>query len=116
MPDIKKNIKYQKEQQQVLEKILNILNFNKDYVFYLYDLDNNEQIQNDILLLTDDIKKFYPSSCCRGINSKDCKRPYLCIIRFILKYHEKELFYSDSTYIIDENKKIRTKKYKILNN
>ena len=63
---------------------------------------------------TDDIKKFYPSSCCRGINSKDCKRPYLCIIRFILKYHEKELFYSDSTYIIDENNKIRTKKYKII--
>jgi len=46
MPDIKKNIKYQKEQQQVLEKILHILNFNKDYVFYLYELDNNEQIQN----------------------------------------------------------------------
>jgi len=33
MPDKKKLLKYKKEQQELLEKLLNILNYNNDYTF-----------------------------------------------------------------------------------
>ena len=114
MVDIKKNIKYNKQQKELLEKLLKILNYNNNFTFYLYDLDNSKQLQNDILNLTNDIKKYYPCSGCPGVNNKMCKRPYLSIIRFLLKHHNKELFFTDYTL---ENKmkiKVRTKKYKIL--
>jgi len=43
MPDKKKLLKYKKEQQELLEKLLNILNYNNDFTFYLYDLDNKNE-------------------------------------------------------------------------
>lgn len=113
MVDIKRNIKYKKEQIIVLNKLLEILNYNNDYIFYLYDLDNNINLQNTILDLTNEIKEYYPSSKCNGINGKKCKRPYLSIIKFLLKIHNKELYRMDHIIKIN-NKNIRTIKYKII--
>ncbi len=114
MPDKKKLLKYKKEQQEILDKLLNILNYNNDHTFYLYDLDNKAELRENILGLSDDIIKYYPSSSCMGVNGKKCKRPYLSIIRYILKFHNKELYFMDFTLEIDNKKTIRTKKYKII--
>ena len=114
MVDIKKEHKYKKEQEELLNKLLLILNYNNDYTFYLYDLDNKIELQESIISLSDDIKKYYPASSCIGINGQNCKRPYLSIIRYIMKYNNKELYFMDYTLETGYKKTIRTKKYKIL--
>jgi hypothetical protein len=114
MVDKKKKHKYKQEQQEILDRLLNILNYNNDYTFYLYDLDNKTELQENIINLSDDIKKYYPSSSCMGVNGKNCKRPYLSIIRYILKYHNKELYFMDFTLEIENGETTRTKKYKII--
>jgi hypothetical protein len=113
MPNKPKLNKFKEEQQTILEKIMSILNYNNNYTFYLHDLDNNLVLQQNIMELSNDIKSFYPSSSCIGINGKDCKRPYLSVIKYLLKFHNKELYFTDSTFQID-GKNIRTKKYKII--
>lgn len=114
MPDKKKLLKYKKEQQELLGKLLNILNYNNDYTFYLYDLDTKTDLQESIIGLSNDIKKYYPASSCIGVNNQKCKRPYLSIIRYILKFHNKELYVMDFTLHIENGKTTRTKKYKII--
>ena len=114
MPDKKKLLKYNKEQQEILDKLKNILNYNNDYTFYLYDLDNKTDLQESIIGLSNDIKKYYPASSCMGVNGKKCKRPYLSIIRYILKFHNKELYFMDYTLEFEDKKTTRTKKYKII--
>jgi hypothetical protein len=114
MVDIKKEHKYKKEQEELLNKLLLILNYNNDYTFYLYDLDNKIELQESIISLSDDIKKYYPASSCIGINGQNCKRPYLSIIRYIMKYNNKELYFMDYRLEIEDKKNIRTKKYKII--
>ena len=115
MPNKKKQLKYEKEQQEILDKLLEILNYNNDYTFYLYDLDNKIELQESIIGLSNDIRKYYSSSTCSGVNGqKHCKRPYLSIIRYIIKFHNKELYFMDYTLEIENGKNIRTKKYKII--
>ena len=112
MPDIKKNIKFKEEQQEIINKLFQILG---DKRFILYELDNNEKKQKEIIELGEDIKKYYSCSTCRGINIPDCKRPYLSIIRFLLKKNGYEFYSKD--YSInqgDDKKYIRTKKYNIV--
>ena len=113
MVDIKKQLKYKKEQENTLNKLLEILNYNNDYTFYLYDLDNKIELQESIITLSDDIKKYYPASSCIGVNGQKCIRPYLSIIRFLLKFHNKEFYTMDYRLDIEDKKNIRTKKYKI---
>ena len=114
MVDIKKKLKYKKEQENLLNKLLEILNYNNDYTFYLYDLDNKIELQESIIGLSNDIKKYYLASSCIGVNGQNCKRPYSSIIRFLLKYHNKELYVMDYTLNSENKQTIRTKKYKII--
>ena len=115
MPDIKKNIKYLEQQERVLNTLLQLLNINGNYTFLLTDLDENPDLQRKILDLGPEIRRFYPSSGCSGINGRtQCKRPYLSIIRYLLKYHGKELYSNDHAIPIDNRQYKKTKKYRIV--
>lgn len=115
MPDKKKELKFVSEQHDILEKLLDILEIKKSNTFLLYDLDNDTEKQTKILSLSDDIKKYYPSCLCTGVNGKKCLRPFLSIIRYIIKYHKMKLFSMNYTFSI-KDKCIRTKKYTIILN
>ena len=114
MVDTKKLIKYEKEQKEIFNKLLELLNYNNNYTFLLYDLDNNTELQNNIINLSNDIKKHYASSVCTGINAKECKRPYLSIIKYLLKFHNKEVYIMDHKVDTETKKGIHTRKYKIV--
>jgi len=114
MPGLQKTAKYSAEQSDVLAKLLDILNYNQDLTFLLSDLDENQELQEKILALGEDIRKYYPASSCIGVNGRDCKRQYLSIIRFILKHHGKELYSNDHTLKLSEKQYRKTKKYKII--
>jgi len=121
MPDIKKDIKYSEEQSRLLDRVLNILHELSNEVqdrtnitFLLCDLDENIQIQNSILDLGPEIRRIYSSSGCAGItHAATCKRPYLSIIRFILKHHGKELYSCDHHLSLGIHQYKRTKRYRI---
>ena len=108
MPSIKKIIKYEKQQAEILDKIINILELDDENSTTLYELDTNKNKQNAIENLTNDIKKYFSVSFVKGIQNPNLlKRSWLSIIKQLLK---KEYNIISSDYRISEQK-IRTKRY-----
>jgi hypothetical protein len=106
-----KSILYKKEQDELVDKIINILELDNDNSIILYNLDNDHNKQNKILELIPEIRKYYSFSTIIGASEPDkAKRPYLSIIKQITK--SKYKINSYDYRIKQENKEdIRTKKY-----
>ena len=81
----------------------------------MYDLDNKIELQESIIRLSNDIKKYYPASSCIGINGQNCKRPYLSIILFLPKFYDKEFYTMDYRLDIDGKKIYVQKNIKLIN-
>lgn len=77
--------KFDNERQEVLNKMFNILGINENNNhFELKKLNNNIEMQNKILELENDIKKYFNYSqweCFKG----DVKKRHMSFIRYILK-------------------------------
>ena len=112
MPNIKKIVKYKKKQDEMIDKIINILELDHDNSITLYELDTNKEKQKLIFDLIPDICKYFTTKNIVGAKIPEkCKRPYLSIIKHLakLKYN---MYHSDWRIRIDnEKEKIRTKKY-----
>lgn len=70
----KKIDKFTIERQKVLEEIFEILDINKNGIIYLNELDTNLQIQNDIIGISNKVKKYFICgrwSCFININVKN---------------------------------------------
>ena len=77
----------------------------------LYNLDNDHKKQEKILELIPEIRKYYSFSTIIGASySTKAKRPYLSIIRHLIKSKYKFNSY-DYRIKQDGKKDIRTKKY-----
>jgi len=101
---------YVKEQDEIIQQIINILKLDNEYSTTLYELDNNIEKQQNILNLIPNIRKYFNYKNVIGlINPELCKRPYHSIIKFIIK-KKYNLYNSDATITINNNK-IRTTKY-----
>lgn len=117
MPE-KKEIRFVSERNETLKTLVDILKLNMTKnTIILYYLDKNEEAQKQILSLKSQISQFYSGSSCRALNKKESKRPYMSIIRFLLKEHGYKLIpYDFSIKSEDENQPpIRTKRYQIMN-
>jgi hypothetical protein len=106
-----KSLLYKQEQEEIINKIINILELDDDNSIILYNLDNDHNKQNKILELIPEIRKYYSFSTIIGASEPDkAKRPYLSIIKQITK--SKYKINSYDYRIKQENKEdIRTKKY-----
>lgn len=105
-----KSILYKKEQDEILDKLINILGLDDNNSTILYELDNDENKQKQILDLLPDIRKYYSLSNTKGIAYPETlKRPWLSIIRVIIKPKYKLI--SKDHQITKDNRKIRTKTY-----
>ena len=105
-----KSILYKKEQDEILNKVINILDLDDDNSIVLYKLDNDKNKQKQILDLLPDIRKYYSLSNTKGIAYPETlKRPWLSIIRVIIKHKYKLI--SKDHQITKDNTKIRTKTY-----
>jgi hypothetical protein len=106
-----KRILYKKEQAELVDKIVNILELDNDNSIILYNLDNDKAKQQKILDLIPDIRKYYSFTTIIGASEPaKAKRPYLSIIRQLTK--SKYKLNSYDYRIKQENKEdIRTKKY-----
>lgn len=106
-----KSILYKKEQDDLVDKIINILELDNENSIILYNLDNDKNKQDKILKLIPEIRKFYSFSTIIGASEPTkAKRPYLSIIRQLTKRKYKMNSYD---YNIKKEDKgyIRTKKY-----
>ena len=83
---IKLNEKYQKEREEICNKLINILDLDINNSFLLYTLEENIEKQNLILDMKIEIKKYFACSTISSFKPNfECKRPYLNIVRSILR-------------------------------
>jgi hypothetical protein len=113
---IKLSEKYQTEREDICNKILNILELNNG-TFLLHDLDNDIEKQNKLLDMKEEIQKYFACSTISSFKPNfDCKRPYLNIIRSILR---KQQYIFERSEIEKSNNQgcfFRSTKYRIFRN
>ena len=102
---------YKKEQLELCDKIIKILDLSDNKII-LYELDNDKTKQNEIMKLIPDLRKYFSFKNITGVREPEkTSRPWLSIIKHVckLKYkitsQDKQKKYND--------KSIRTKKYKL---
>ena len=101
---------YKKEQNEILEKVITILDLDKENSITLYELDTNKEKQELILDLIPTIRKYFSYACMKGVREPEkVKRPYLSIIKHITK--TKYNIYNTDYRVVINNEKIRTTKY-----
>ena len=104
---------YKKEQQEIVEKIITILDLENKNTYTLYELDNNEEIQKQIMELIPEIRKWFSFNNMKAVGEPSKrKRPWLCIIKQLLK--EKYTIESKDFQFTENGKYIRTHTYSFI--
>ena len=113
---IKLSEKYQNEREEICNKIITILELTEDNTFLLCELDENIEKQNKLLELKEEIQKYFACSTISSFKPNfECKRPYLNIIRSILRKQNYTFIGNDYTIKINNIPK-KTIKYIIFRN
>jgi len=103
---------YKKEQEEIVDKIVKILDLENKTEYTLYELDKNEEIQKQIMELIPEIRKYYAFNNLKAVGEPNKrKRPWLSIIKNLLK--SKYTIESVDFRMMDNDVEIRTHKYKI---
>jgi len=86
MPMRLKSELYKKEQQEIIDKIISILDLKNKNTYTLYELDKNEEIQNKIMELIPEIRKWFSFNGLKAVGEPSkIKRPWLSIIKQLTK-------------------------------
>ena len=114
---IKLSEKYQNEREEICNKIITILELTEDNTFLLCELDEDIEKQNKILELKEEIKKYFACSTISSFKPNfECKRPYLNIIRSILRKQNYTFVGDDIFFRKQDGTYIKTMKYKTFRN
>jgi hypothetical protein len=109
--------KYQTEREEICNKIITILDLKEDKNFLLCELDNDIEKQQKILELKEEIQKYFACSTISSFKPNFiCKRPYLNIIRSILRQQKFIVEGKDIELKMENNLYKRTMLYKIFRN
>ena len=77
---------YKKEQEEIVDKIISILDLENKTEYTLYELDKNEEIKKKIMELIPEIRKYYSFNGIKAVGEPNKrKRPWLSIIKNLLK-------------------------------
>ena len=101
---------YKKEQEEIVDKIIKTLDLENKKSYTLYELDNNLEIQNLIMELIPEIRKWYSFNNMKAVGEPEKrKRPWLSIIKNLIKskYNVESLDY----HFTENGKHIRTQMY-----
>ena len=113
---IKLSEKYQNEREEICNKIITILELTEDNTFLLCELDEDIEKQNKLLELKEEIQKYFACSTISSFKPNfECNRPYLNIIRSILRKQNYTFIGNDYTIKIN-NIPTKTIKYIIFRN
>ena len=103
---------YKKDQEEIVDKIITILDLENKTEYTLYELDKNEEIQKKIMELIPEIRKYYSFNGIKAVGEPNkIKRPWLSITKHLTK--EKYNLESKEYRFFNEkeNKYLRTQKY-----
>jgi len=101
---------YKKEQDEIIEKIITILDLENTNTYTLYELDKNEEIQNKIMELIPEIRNWFSFNNMKAVGEPSKrKRPWLSIIKQLTK--TKYNIESKDFQFTENGKYIRTHKY-----
>jgi hypothetical protein len=101
---------YKKEQEEIIDKIITILDLEHKNTYTLYELDKNEEIQEKIMELIPEIRKWFSFNSMKAVGEPSKrKRPWLCIIKQLIK--SKYKIESNDFQFTENGKYIRTHKY-----
>ena len=113
---IKLSEKYITQREEICNKIISILGLKADNTFLLCELDEDIEKQNKIMGLKEEIQKYFACSTISSFKPNfECKRPYLNIIRSILRKQNYNFVGNDYTIKINNIPK-KTIKYIIFRN
>jgi len=109
--------KYQKEREDICDEIISILELDENKSFLLCELDNDIEKQKKILEMKKDIQKYFSVSCISSFRPNfECKRPYLNIVRSILRKQNYIFERSEIEKSKNDGSFFRSTKYKIFRN
>ena len=98
---------YKKEQEEIVDKIIDILELDEDNQITLHELDNDEDKQKKILDMIPNMRKYFAFNKVKAIaEPKKSKRPWLAMIRQLTKLKYK--MERKDHRIYNDNKTIRT--------
>ncbi len=114
---VKLSEKYKTEREEICKKLIDILKLDINNSFLLSDLDNDTEKQTSILNMKAEIQKCFACSEISSFKANfECKRPYLNIVRGILR-KQGYTFECDTTFNKIETGNYKTlTKYKIFRN
>jgi hypothetical protein len=109
-----KSLLYKEEQDAIVAKLVLLLNIDEaSEPYILYNMDKDIELQNNILGLVPDIRKYYNCNNIKAVTDPTrIKRSWLSIIKTILKPHY-TIVAEDYHFTKDENY-IHTQKYTFL--
>ena len=114
MPMRLKSELYKKEQEQVIDKIISILDLQNKTTYTLYELDANKDIQHKIMELIPEIRKWFSFNGIKAVGEPSrIKRPWLSIIKHLLK--TKYSIESKDFQFTENGQRIRTHVYSFTN-
>ena len=77
---------YKKEQEEICDKIIEILDLPETNTITLYELDNDKEKQKKIIELIPEIRKYFSFNSMKAVGEPHrIKRPWLSIIKQITK-------------------------------
>ena len=109
--------KYQLEREDICARLISILQLDNNNSFLLCNLDDNIEKQQQILEMKDEIQKYFACSTISSFKPGfECKRPYLNIVRSILRKQD-YVFDCGTTFTKIEKGVYKTStKYKVFRN
>ena len=110
MPRIKLSEQYHDEREELCKKLIEIVGTE----FLLSELDENVEKQTAILSLKDEIQKCFACSEISSFKANfECKRPYLNIVRGILRKQGYKFENYNLLFKVETGNYTKTMKYKI---
>jgi hypothetical protein len=111
---VKLSDKYPEQREAICKQIISILELNDNNEFLLCDLDADLEKQQKILDLKEEIKQYFACSTISSFKPNfECKRPYLNIIRSILRQQSYKILSNDIEMKLEDGVYKRTMKYNI---
>ena len=105
-----KTVLYKDEQADIVTKLISFLNLENSQIFLLFDLDKDVELQNNILSLVPDIRKYYNCNNIKAVTDPSrIKRAWLSIIKTLLK--PVYSIVAEDYHFTKDEKYIHTQKY-----
>jgi hypothetical protein len=109
--------KYHTEREDICNRLVSILELDENHSILLNALENDTDKQTKILDMKDEIQKYFAVSCLSPFKpNATCKRPYINILRGILR--KQGYTFEGSTVItsLNDGKYTSTTKYRMFRN